>query len=161
MKNQILVEVKESLERMEETGRVDLSILDNLTALRTFLNTIKSKWLDMENSDGFYFYQAVRNVELILGKMESRFKNSQKADDNPKIAEDSMLLLPNIDSILEATQEFTINKEAINDVLSKTHSLRNEAARANLIEPLEISREALGKDSLKMQFTALVQKLDS
>ncbi len=71
-----------------------------------------------------------------------------------------MLLLPNIDSILEATQEFTINKEAINDVLSKTHSLRNEAARANLIEPLEISREALDKDSLKMQFTALVQKLD-
>lgn len=161
MKNQILIEIKESLDRMEETGKVDLSIVDNLTTLRNFLNTVKSKWLDIENSDGFYFYQAARNVELILGKMEERFKNSQKANDNPKIAEDSLLLLPNIDHILEATQKFTINKERINDVLNKTHSLRNKAASTNLIESLEISRETLDKDNLRMQFRSLMQKLDS
>ena len=161
MKNQILVEIKKSLDKMEETGKVDLAILDNLTTLCNFLKVIKSKWLDVENSDGFYFYQAARNVELILGKMEYRFKNSQKANDNPKIAEDSLLLLPNIDSILDATQSFKINKQSIDDVLIKTHSLRNKAASTNLIESLEISRESLDKDNLRLQFSALMQKLDA
>ena len=160
MKNQILIEIKDSLDRMEETGKVDLAILDNIATLRDFLKTIKSKWLDIKNSDGFYFYQAARNVELILGEMECRFKNSQKANDNPKIAEDSLLLLPSIDNILEITQSFQINKQSIDQVLTKTYALRNKAANANLIEPLEINHQTLDKDNLRMQFSALMQKLD-
>ena len=53
-----MIEIKKSLDKTEETGKIDLFILDNLTTLRNFLNTIKSKWLDIENSDRFYFYQA-------------------------------------------------------------------------------------------------------
>ncbi len=161
MKNQILIDIKNSLDKMEETGKVDLAILDNLATLRNFLKTIKSKWLEIEDSDGFYFYQAARNVELILGKMEHRFINSQEANDNPKIAKDSLLLLPNIDNILETTQKFTINTQTIDDVLNKTHLLRNKAASTNLIESLEISREALDKDNLRLQFSALMKKLDA
>ena len=160
MKNQILIEIKNSLDKMEETGKVDLAILNNIATLRDFLKTIKSKWLNIKDSDGFYFYQAARNVELILGEMERRFKNSQKANDNPKIAEDSLLLLPNIDSILEITQSFQINKQSIDQVLTKTYALRNKAANANLIEPLEINHQTLDKDNLRMQFSALMQKLD-
>ena len=92
--------------------------------------------------------------------MEHRFKNSQEANDNPKIIKDSLLLLPNIDDILETTQKFTINPQTINDVLNKTYSLRNKAASTNLIESLETSRETLDKDNLRLQFSALMQKLD-
>ena len=161
MKNQILIEIKNSLDKMEETRKVDLAILDNLATLRNALKTIKSKWLEVKDSDGFYFYQAARNVELILGKMEHRFKNSQKTNENPKIIKDSLLLLPNIDDILETTQKSTINPQTINDVLKKTYSLRNKAASTNLIESLEISRETLDKDNLRLQFSALMQKLDA
>ncbi len=161
MKNQILIEIKTSLDKMEETGKVDLTILDNLTTLRKFLRQLKSKWLNVDNSDGFYFYQAVRNVELVLGKMEYCFKNSQKANDNPKIVEDSLVLLPTIDNILETTQSFKINEDTIGNVLRKTHALRNQAASTNLIESLDISRESIDKDTLKLQFTALIQKFDS
>ena len=160
MKNQILMEIKNSLDKIKETRKIDLVILDNIATLRDFLKTIKSKWLNMEDSDGFYFYQAARNVELILGEMEYRFKNSHKADDNPKIAEDSLLLLPDIDGILEITQSFEINKQSIEQVLTKTHTLRNKAASANLIEPLEMNQESLDKDNLKLQFSALMQKLN-
>ena len=160
MKNQILIEIKDSPDRMEETGRVDLAILNNIATLRDFLKTIKSKWLDMRDSDGFYFYQASRNMELILGEMERRFENSQKDNDSSKIAKDSLLLLPDIDSILEMTQSFQINKQAIDQVLAKTHALRDKAANANLIEPLETSRQTLDKDNLRVQFSALMQKFD-
>ena len=161
MKNQILIEIKDSLDRMEEAGKVDLAVLDNIADLCDFLKTVKSRWLDVKDSDGFYFYQAARNVELILGEMQRRFKNSQKDSGSPKIVKDSLSLLPDIDSILEMmTQSFQINKQAIDQVLTKTYALRNKAANANLIEPLEINHQTLDKDNLRMQFSALMQKLD-
>ena len=67
MKNQILIEIKDSLDRMEEAGKVDLAVLDNIAALCDFLKTVKSRWLDVKDSDGFYFYQAARNVETDTG----------------------------------------------------------------------------------------------
>ena len=161
MKNQILIEVERSLTEMEETGKVDLAILDSLSNLRGLLKSIKSRWLDIENSDGFYFYQAARNMELILGKMEYRFKNSQKSNDNPQIAEDSLILLPAIDGILEITQSYKISEGSINDVLSRTRDLRNQAASTNLIESLEISREYIDKDNMRLQFAALMKSLDT
>ena len=101
-------------------------------------------------------------MELILGEMQRRFKNSQKDNDSPKIAKDSLLsLLPDIDSILEMTQSFQINKQAIDQTLTKTHILRDKAASVNLIEPLETSHQTLDKDSLRVQFSALMQKLDA
>ncbi len=146
---------------MEETGKVDLTILNSLSKLRDLLKDIKSRWLEVENSDGFYFYQAARNTELILGKMEYRFKNSQKANDNPKIAEDSLTLLPAIDDILNITQSYKVNERSINKVLNKTHDLRNQAASADLIEPLEINKEYIDKDNMRLQFAALMQSLDT
>lgn len=145
---------------MEKTGKVDLTILDSLSELRSSLRKIKTKWLEIQNSDGFYFYQAARNVELILGKMEYRFKNSQKANDNPKIAEDSLILLPAIDNILDITQSYKIDETLINKVLNNTRDLRNKAASTNLIEPLDVSRESIDKDQLRLQFSALMQNLD-
>ena len=69
LKNNILVEIERSLAGMEKTGRVDLVILGSLSKLRDLLKRIKSRWLDVEDSDGFYFYQAARNTELILDRM--------------------------------------------------------------------------------------------
>ncbi len=144
---------------MEETGKVDLVILGSLSKLRELLKGIKSRWLEVEDSDGFYFYQAVRNTELILGKMESRFQNSQKANDNPKIAEDSLILLPAIDRILEIIQSYRVNEHLINEVLNRTRDLRNQAAGTNLIEPLEVSRECIDKDNMRLQFATLMKSL--
>lgn len=160
MKNQVLVEIKNSLDKMEETGKVDMNILQSLNKLRQSLKERKVKWLDVHNSDGFYFYQAIRNVELILGKMESRFKNSQRANDNPKIAKDSLILLPSIENILNITSVFDINNQTINQVLKSTQHLRNVASSTNLIEPLEISRESIDKDQLKLQYADLMKNLD-
>ena len=161
MKNSILIGIEMSLNNMEEAGKVDLAILDSLSKLRGLLKNIKSRWLEVEDSDGFYFYQAARNTELILGKMESRFQDSQKANDNPKIAEDSLILLPAIDGILEITQSYNVNECSINEVLNRTRDLRNQAADTNLIESLEINREYIDKDNMRRQFAAMMKRLDS
>lgn len=161
MKNSTLVEIEKSLTKMEETGKVDLAILNSLSKLRGLLKGIKSRWLEVEDSDGFYFYQAARNTELILGQMESRFKDSQNTGDNPKIAEDSLILLPAIDGILEITQSYKVSEHSINEVLSRTRDLRNQAASTNLIEPLEANREYIDKDNMRLRFAALMKSLDT
>ena len=161
MKNSILIEIKGSLIRMEDAGKVDLAILNSLSKLRDLLKDIKLKWLKVEDTDGFYFYQAARNTEFILGKMESRFKDSQKANDNPKIAEDSLALLPAIDSILEITQSYKINEHSINEVLNRTSDLRNQAASTNLLESLEIHKKYINNDRIRLQFASLMKNLDT
>ena len=160
MRQQIIQEINDSLNHMEETGIVDMSILDNLQKLRQLLREIKTKWLEHPNTDAFYFYQAARNVELILGKMEDRFKNSKIANDNPKIAEDSLVLMPVMDKILAMAEANQITNQTIDDILEKTRKLRNVAASTNLIESLEIDRNSIDKDTLRLQFVALMNSLD-
>ena len=91
--------------------------------------------------------------------MEHRFKNSQKANDNPKIAEDSLILLPVIDEILEITQSYKVDERSINKVLDSTRDLRNRAADTNLIEPLEINRKYIDNDNMRHRFDALMENL--
>ena len=161
MKNSILIEIERSLTKMEEVGKVDLTILNSLSKLRDLLKGIKSKWLKVEDPDGFYFYQAARNTELILDQMVFRFKNSQKTDDNPKIAKDSLALLPAIDSILEIAQSCKINEHSINEVLNRTRDLRNQATSTNLIEPLEVNRKYIDKDDMQLKLADLMKNLDN
>lgn len=153
------MEIKNSLDKMEETGKVNMIILDGLNKLRQLLKERKLEWLKIQQSDGFYFYQAIRNVELVLDKMEYRFKNSQKANDNPKIAKDSLVLLQPIEKILETTNVFTINEQTINRVLKNTQHLRNVASSTNLIEHLETNIESIDKEQLKLQYTKLIENL--
>ena len=159
LKNNILVEIERSLDKMEGAGRADLAILGSLSKLRDLLKSIKSRWLDVEDSDGFYFYQAARNTELILDRMEHRFKNSQKANDNPRIAEDSLILLPVIDEILDITQSYKVDERSINKMLNRTRDLRNRAVDTDLIEPLEINRKCIDNDNMRSRFDAMMENL--
>lgn len=161
LQNDILIEIQTSLTKMESDGKVDLSILAHLSKLRNHLNDIKSKWMEIDDSQGFYFYQATRNMEFVLERMIYRFKTSQKKNDNPKIVNDSFSLLPIMDKMLEITQHYEINEHTINEALSGTRDLRNLARNANLIEPLEISRARIDKDSIKLHLPALLKSLGS
>ena len=153
--------MQNSLEETKETGKIDYMILNNIESLRDFLKIVKSKWLNVQDSDGFYFYQAVRNVELILGEMERGFENARKTDNGQKIAMDAMSLLPSIDRILDMAQCMKISTYFIDQVLDITQTLRNMASDVDLIEPLDTSRKALDKGYMKAQFLALIQELDA
>lgn len=160
MRQQILQEIKDSLNHMEETGIVEISILGKLNNLQEFLKLIKTKWVENPNTDGFYFYQAARNVELILGRMAYRFENSQIANDNPKIAEDSLILLPAINRVLEITETDSITPDTIKTVLKRTEELRKTAMSTKLIETLDSSRESMDIEHVRTQFSQLMKNLD-
>ncbi|WP_162858567.1 hypothetical protein [Candidatus Nitrosotenuis aquarius] len=145
---------------MENTGKVDLSILNLFKKLRETINQIQAKWLENPNNDSFYFYQAARNVELILDRVEDRFKNSQIMKDNPKIAEDSLILFPTIKNILDIAESSTISRSSIDNMLRKIIDLRNKAVSTNLIEKPEANKELINTDTWKTNFTELMKTLD-
>ena len=145
---------------MEETGEVDLSILDNLKELKQILQILKNKWLQRSDNNAFYFYQGLRNIELILGKMEERFVKSKENHDNPKIALDSLVLFPVVDEVLKITEGDTIDDVTIDKVLRKTRDLRNTAARQQLIESPEVDRRQIDKEQLQWEFESVMKTLD-
>lgn len=160
MREQKVKHIMQSLNDMEEKGVVDLSILDELNGIKELLKSIKIKWLESKDSDSFYFYQAARNVELILDRMGDRFKKSKENKDNPQIAVDSMVLFPVMNDILKIAETQTVNDHTVYQVLNKTRDLRNAAASQNLIESPEEDLASIDKQQLHWEFENIMKNLD-
>ena len=146
---------------MKKTHKIDPAILECITKLMDILQRIKLRWVKVKNSDGFYFYQAVRNAELILDKMKKRLENFEKTNDDLKIIRDSLIVLGPIDKILDITQTSKINERQINDVLEKTRDMRSKATIANMIESLEDDKNRIGKSNTEFQFSDIMKRLDT
>lgn len=160
MRKQIMKQISENLYDMEATGKVDPTIIKYLDELRSLIRQIKDKWLENKNTDSYYFYQGVRNVELMLNKMQERFETAQENHDNPKIAEDSIVLFKDVDDLLQITESNEINLQTVNKILEKTRDLRNTAFHQNLIEPPETNEENVDKELLSYQFDSVMKNLD-
>ena len=142
-----------------EAGRAGSPIFYGVKKLKDLLKTAKERWLDNPNNDGFYFYQAIYNVELILERMEHRLHNLENTGD-PKIARDSLVLLPAIDDVLEAT-ECEISKESIDLILDKTRDLRNMAADVDLLESPDMDKQFIDSDQFGSKLDTLMTNLHS
>ena len=133
-----LKNIKNRAEEMEKNGKVDIAILDDLEKFNDKIMTIGKKWISVDHNDGFYFYQAVRNVELILGRMMERFRTAKENQDNPQIALDTLDLIPIMDLVVELTDvDYNLEKnnvEIVNKLLEHTRDLRDMASVKNLIE---------------------------
>jgi len=160
MRKQIMQQINENLYSMETTGKVDLSILKLLDELREFIKQLKQKWLENRNTDSFYFYQGLRNIELMLDKMQYRFEHSQQNNDNPKIAEDSILLFEVVDNILKVTESAEVDQAHVNQILGITRDLRIVALKQNLLESLEIDEELVDRENIGINFDQVMKNLD-
>jgi len=160
MYTQLQHAIDEDLHNMEATGKVDLGIIKKLDELRVLLGKLENKWLQHENTDGFYFYQGVRNIELMLDRMQDRFENAPERNDNPKIAEDSQILFKEVFDLLHIAESNAVNQETINSILRKTRDLRNVAEKQNLIELPSVDTENVDKENAGYGLTSIMKNLD-
>ena len=135
MKNHILIEIKKSLEDTKKTGEIENVLIKDIYRLDSRLVVITDEWIEVGNHDGFYYYQGAFNIQLIIMKIKELFKNTSQYDENKKLAENILSLLPNIDKILTIVQRFKINKKSTDDVLNKTGLLREMAEKVKLMDP--------------------------
>lgn len=137
--------------QMEKTGKVDLSINDNidrakseLSGLERFLATTKPG-IDVKSA--FLGYHIVRNVNLVLTKMKDRFEHSKENADNPLVAQDSLLVLPVLNESLEVAIKYGRMKIAEGEeVLMLNHilRLRDITARLNMVLTPEEDAKTIG-----------------
>lgn len=160
MRKQIMQQITENLYNMEASGKVDLSILKLLDELRSLIKDLKLKWLENRNTDSYYFYQGLRNIELMLDRMQERFEHAPEKHDNPQIAKDSVILFKVVDELLALTETDNINEYSVNNILHKTRDLRETASKQNLIEPIKVDEEMLDKDNIRFCWTPMMKSLD-
>ncbi len=157
MKNQIFRKMGLELNRMKDAGKVDLGFLDHILEFKHYLNKIKTRWLENPNNDGFYFYQAAYNMELIADQMYARFEDAGKTKDRSVVADDALALLPQFDKTLDLLESSDISTASIDKILDQTGILRDVAADKNLLEPIEVDRKSIDVDNLRSNFTALMR----
>lgn len=160
MTTQVLQQITDSLYRMEDTGKVEFSILKNLNELRQIFKNTETKWLESKNSNSFYFYQGARNAEFVLDRMMERFEKSQEAHDNPKIAEDSLIIIPLMSEILNLTEGNSIDESKIRQIVERIRQLRTTAADVNLIQSRDKDISLLDKNMLGSTFDTIMEKID-
>lgn len=160
MGSQITAAMRRKLDEMERSGAVDMSILGIIARARAAADRIKAKWIGIDDTDGFYFYQGAASADLVLSQMEKRFKKSQDAGDNPKIASDSLRVIPLIDRALDAAQADAINKRTIDRVLRSSRDLMDCAIRSGLMMSLEESQRSVNSDLLGRHLGSLMRNLN-
>jgi len=160
MTDRVLQQITDSLYHMEDTGKVDRSILKDLNQLQQIFKKTQTKWLEDKSSNSFYFYQGARNAEFILERMVERFEKSQEAHDNPQIAEDSLVIIPLMSEILNLTAENIVDEATIRQIVERTRQLRNAAAEVNLIESRKKDLSLIDKNTIGSTFDTLMEKID-
>ena len=124
----------------ENTGKIDLKIVNTLDEIKEQLEENEKYWIDNNNislDESFSFYLATRNSRLLIQKITKRVSESQKSNDNPQIALDSINILPlvqEISSILYKAYKKQNNLDSVTKakLVDYIFSLRAKAHNLNL-----------------------------
>lgn len=148
------------LNQMEEKGVVNTSFIQKIETLDKEFTKMKQYWIDQKTvsvGSAFVFYSAMHNTNLVLSKMKNRFNKAKKIGDNPKIACDSLLVMPIISEVHQKTtraieEKQNMNPFLANNMLNLLSALRTTAKLAGL---LPTPNEEIKKtDNIQLKETA-------
>ena len=152
--------MRSDLNQMEAKGVVEPSFIQKISALDSEFTTIKQYWVNQKTvsvGSAFVFYSATHNTNLILAKMKNRFKKAQQIGDNPKVACDSLLVMPVIYEVYQRLAQAMSEKKSLNqflpnEMLHLVSRLRATAKCAGLLPT--INEELKKTDTAKLKETA-------
>jgi hypothetical protein len=154
------------LNRMEVKGAIDSSFIPKIDYVDAKFSRMKRYWVNQKAvsvSSAFVFYSAMHNTNLILGKMKERFVNAKNTIDNPKVACDSLLIMPIISEIYQKTAQAAQEKQKMNpflptEMLKLVSTLRTTAKLASLLPTIDEEVKKIDKDQLRETATELDKK---
>jgi len=142
----LIDEIIESLNRMKETGKVDLSIVNNLDGLVNVFKESKEKWLISPNTKvNLYFYYAARIAELVVSRMKERFLSSNQVDEIAEIVEASLQVVGLLGDLFNLTQKKLPDEDSTKLVIERARQLRAVATDTKLLQSQEKELEDVDK----------------
>lgn len=145
---------------MEDEGIVQTEIVQDLKKLQNISRELESKWVRADNANSFYFYNAIKSVELILEKMIDRFLKAKEMQDNPQVAVDTVRLVPSLIDVMEITDGDNVDQETTEKIIERTYQLRNKAAETNLLESEEMDLEGVDKQRIVDTLNGIVKQFN-
>lgn len=147
--------------KMESLGKVDPSIIQPLDEIASSFVSLEKAWAEAQGTalkDAFVMYHGVRNGEMVTRKMLRRFREAAELHDNPRIAQESLMILPileNINSIARAYQTKRVGADGRNRLLERVRQLREVAASTSMLPSPQEELQDADLDLLKKQGRAL------
>lgn len=156
-------EVSNYIDLAEENGEIQKGILEPLEKLVEVFANLEKHWIrevpESQLQDSFAMYHVARNCGLILSRMIERFREAPLVNDNPKVAEDSSVVIPIlIDSYFIMEQE--INTPSTKSSLagfSSARKLRKIARMVDLIPSQENEERNIPKENREKGFTSFAE----
>lgn len=158
--------MRSDLKQMEDRGVVDVSFIRKIEALDSEFFRMKQHWTEQKMvsvGSAFVFYSAMHNSNLVLSKMKNRFKKAAGIGDNPKIACDSLLVMPILSEVYLKTTRAIEEKQNMNpflpnEMLKLVSALRTTAKLAGLLPTLEEEVKKVDNEQLRETATELDKK---
>lgn len=160
-----LMEANELLRQMEDTGKVDPSLVNMLSNAVAHTQKNQELWRtagDVPKETAFVQYHAWRNVTLILTAMKNRFERAPAKHDNPQVAADAMDVMPSIfvtvNMLLETTPTQIGDKER-SQILNRLRWLRAAALRSDMLPSLKEELAGVDMDEWRRRLTDLASAI--
>lgn len=160
MGNAAVAEVERAIAGMKRGGGPG-RVLASISRAREAAKETASRWHEVEDTDGFYFYHGAASADLVLSVMERRFRGARGDGAAGRAASDSLRVLPLIDRALEAAEGGPINKRSIDRVLDRTRVMVEAAVGSGLMISLEESQKRVDPDLLGRNLGPLMERLGS
>jgi len=155
----------QQLDDMKKAQKVDISIVNTLDKLIENCKGIEQFWIKNEKipiENSFLLYHALRNSRLVFEKMKTRFIKANKTHENPKIVEDSILVLPMLSelcNVIFALREREITPEICSFISRRLKSLRNIASHVSLLPSPSEEIKSVNRRKLMNRFSQLTDTL--
>jgi len=135
---------------MESDGQVNLEILELFDKLIDIAQTHETQWEKTKSvgrGDAFPAYHLCRNSRLVLMKAKNRFRTASAKHENPKVALQTLELLPT----LITTFEMIVKQERDygNKLYEQSRRLRGVAAKVDMLP--DLSQELVGSDARSLR----------
>jgi hypothetical protein len=146
---------------MEEAGKVDLAIIPKIDDAMSNVTAVQNRITEdkgMELKANFLAYHIVRNINLTLEKMRSRFVAAKENHDNPIVAEDSLALIPVLAESFQVAESILNGKLTSVDekkIVSSIMVLRESMSSTSMLmsgeeESKRVSEEGLAEEGKKL-----------
>lgn len=154
----ILEKIEISFKKMVETGKVDLSITEDLNKFKDELIEAKNKLTNkIDVFRDFPIFYAIDTQIRIINHMIYRINLVPETHDNPKVADDSLLIIPQL-KVLNDTLNSTIRSDSYY-ILDLSSSLQMLAMKNKMYPPPECISKSISKKDLENNFNRFVNNV--
>ena len=150
-----LIEIENKFKSMVSSGKVDLNIIRNLTTFKNNLLKSKDEFLNKKQLfNQFPFFHAIETQLRIVDYLIIRVQIAPEINDNPKVADDALLVIPHLQLINNALFSKMRDPYYVLDLSTKLQVL---AMRNDMYPLSEQVTSSANKSELAAKFNQFVE----